>query len=466
MAASNAPYHNHNLPNLGTAAATTLTIEQENRLGDTYMRVLRGQRGINNDPVLNEYLNHLGYRLVAHADNVRTPFQFFLVNSNDINAFAFFGGYIGVHTGLFLHAETESELASVMAHEIAHVTQRHLARSIEAQQRNSPASIAGIFGSILLALAAPEAGIAALQSTLALSQQASINYTRNHELEADRIGIKTLVAAGFDPQGVPSFFGKLMAQSRYASKPPVILLTHPLPESRIADSRTRADQYPAVNLDHSLMFALAKARIQARYARYELPQLLSLFEQQQRQNRGAAQWAALYGLTLVHLEQQHYEAAQRSIEALLKSDPLNLFYLDTYSDIMLATKQYDKAISALTAASANRPNNNVIEINLANAYLESGDAATAKRLLERHRVLQPNNSIVLSLLIEVYQQLDLRAERHMAQAELLALAANYQTAIDQLQYAYRAAQNDHLQLARIDARIKQLREAEQQMKAL
>ncbi|KAA3493745.1 M48 family metalloprotease, partial [Vibrio mimicus] len=155
------------LPDIGTVAGSTLTIDQELIYGDAYMRMLRNNQPVINDPVLNEYIDNLGHRLVANANDVKTPFTFFLIRDRNINAFAFFGGYVALHSGLFLHAQSESELASVMAHEIAHVTQRHLARSMEEQARRSPATIAALAGSLLLAIAAPEAGIAAINATMA-----------------------------------------------------------------------------------------------------------------------------------------------------------------------------------------------------------------------------------------------------------------------------------------------------------
>ncbi len=224
------------LPEIGTTAASTLTIEKEIEYGDAYMRMLRASMPVISDPLLSEYVQDLGHRLVANASDVRTPFNFFMIQNREINAFAFFGGHVAIHSGLFLHAKTESELASVVAHEIAHITQRHLARSMEDQAKKSPATMAALIGSLMLAIASPEAGIAAIHATTAASAQGQINYTRSNEKEADRIGITTLAKSGFNVQAMPRFFGRLSDQYRYASTPPAMLLTHPLPESRISDT--------------------------------------------------------------------------------------------------------------------------------------------------------------------------------------------------------------------------------------
>ncbi|MGS4773706.1 beta-barrel assembly-enhancing protease, partial [Klebsiella pneumoniae subsp. pneumoniae] len=196
------------LPDMGTSAGSTLSIGQEMQMGDYYVRQLRGSAPLINDPLLVQYINGLGMRLVAHANSVRTPFHFYLINNDQINAFAFFGGNVVLHSALFRYSDNESELASVMAHEISHVTQRHLARAMEDQKRNAPLTWVGALGSILLAMASPQAGMAALTGTLAGTQQRMISFTRQNEEEADRIGIQVLQRSGFDPQAMPMFMGK------------------------------------------------------------------------------------------------------------------------------------------------------------------------------------------------------------------------------------------------------------------
>ncbi|WP_028113744.1 MULTISPECIES: M48 family metalloprotease [Ferrimonas] len=454
------------LPELGTVAASTLSIDKENQIGDFYMRMLRGQLPVIHDPVMTEYLNDIGNRLVAQADNVKTPFTFFVINSTELNAFAFFGGHVGVHTAIIEAADNESELASVLGHEISHVTQRHLARSIEAQKKTAPATLVGVIGSIILAMASPEAGIAALQSTLALSQQASINYTRSNEKEADRIGIKTMVAAGFDPNAVPSFFGKMAAKYRFASKPPQMLLTHPLPESRIADARARAALYPYRPVPESLLFHLAKSRVQVRYSNLNKDHALYLFEKQTSNGDPVLRDAALYGKALALLAKDQPKQAEAVIRPLLDGAPNNLFYLDTTTDALMAQGRAKEAAEILRKAQKIRPNNAVIELNLANALIENGDYEQARTILERQVVLDKDSVVAYDLLSTTYRQLNMVANRHMAQAELMALSGGFSQAIEQLQFAYRQTRNNPLQKARIDARIKELRQAEQELKSL
>jgi len=235
---------NHNnknkLPDIGISGYSVLSIDKELQIGQAMMRQLRAQSPMIQDPVLIEYINHLGNSLVKNAQGVNYAFEFFLINNNELNAFAFFGGHVGIHSGLITTADTESELASVLAHEISHVTQRHLARRLEAQSQTQSLTMAAMLSSVLLTLVNPTVGMAALSASMAATQQASINYTRGNEKEADRVGIALLASSEFDPQAAASFFSKMSAKYRYASKPPAMLLTHPLPESRISDARQRA----------------------------------------------------------------------------------------------------------------------------------------------------------------------------------------------------------------------------------
>src|SRR5471032_2167794 len=261
-----APPVSDQLPDIGTTAGGTLSINQELQMGDFYVRQMRASTPLINDPLLNQYINELGQRLVAHAYSVRTPFHFFIVNNDELNAFAFFGGNVVLHSALFRYTDNESQLASVMAHEISHVTQRHLARAMEDQKRNAPLTWAGALGSILLAMANPQMGMAALSGTLAGTQQGLISFTQANEQEADRIGIQVLQRSGFDPQAMPDFLQKLADDTRYSTTPPEMLLTHPLPLSRLSDIRNRANQMHHLVLESSQDFYLAKARILGMYS--------------------------------------------------------------------------------------------------------------------------------------------------------------------------------------------------------
>ncbi|MBS1203341.1 MAG: hypothetical protein H6R25_240 [Proteobacteria bacterium] len=448
-----------NLPDMGTSAGSTLSIGQEMQMGDYYVRQLRGSAPLINDPLLVQYINALGMRLVAHADSVKTPFHFYLVNNDEINAFAFFGGNVVLHSALFRYTDSESQLASVMAHEISHVTQRHLARAMEDQKRSAPLTWAGALGSILLAMASPQAGMAALTGTLAGTQQGLISFTQQNEQEADRIGIQVLQRSGFDPQAMPTFLEKLLDQSRYSTRPPEMLLTHPLPESRLADARNRANQMRPVVVQSSEAFYMAKVRALGMYnsGRNQLTDdLLDGWSKGNVREQRAAQ----YGRALQAMEAKKFPEAAKALQPLLSADPNNAWYLDLATDIDLGQNKSADAIKRLNAASELKTNP-VLQLNLANAYLEGGQPVETERILNRYTFTYKDDVNGWDLLAQAEAKLGHRDQELAAHAESLALVGKLDQAITLLSSASSQVKLGSLQQARYDARIDQLRQLQQ-----
>lgn len=444
------------LPDMGTSAGSTLSIGQEMQMGDYYVRQLRGSAPLINDPLLVQYINGLGMRLVSHANSVRTPFHFYLINNDQINAFAFFGGNVVLHSALFRYSDNESELASVMAHEISHVTQRHLARAMEDQKRNAPLTWVGALGSILLAMASPQAGMAALTGTLAGTQQGMISFTRQNEEEADRIGIQVLQRSGFDPQAMPMFMGKLLDESRYSTRPPEMLLTHPLPESRLADARNRANQMRPVVVQSSADFYLAKARTLGMYTNGDNKLGTDLLNAWDKGNI-RQQHAAQYGRALLGMESNNFDQARKTLQPLLSADPQNPWYLDLATDIDLGQKKTGDAINRLKNARELRTNP-VLQLNLANALLQGGQPGEAATILNRYTFTYKEDGNGWDLLAQAEGALGNRDQELAARAESMALVGQLEQAISLLSSASSQVKLGSLQQARYDARIDQLRE--------
>ncbi len=455
----------NDLPEIGTAGAAAITIDKEKQYGRAFSIITRANQPIVDDPLLSEYISELGNKLVANADSVKFPFNFFLVRDNEINAAAFFGGHIMIHTGLFLYAETESQLASVLAHEISHVTQRHLARITEAQAKSNPATLAALAGSILLAIASPQAGLAAMQTTLAANMQANINYTRSHEFEADRIGLKTLARSGYDPREMAGFFGKMAAQYRYASVPPQMLLTHPLPETRISEARTRASQYPNKYIAPSLDYQLAKSRIEVRMGKMSAEAALTYYQGQLKNKTFKIKEAALYGQALALMQLNKEDEADGIINQLMAKDPDNLFYIDVKTDLDLARNKNKDAINRLSRLYKNSPESPVVAINLANSYLEDKAFKDAAKVLERYLRSHPKSVIALSMNIKVQRALGDLGKAHQSRAEYLALHGNFRRAIDEMTSAM-AATDSALDKARMEASIAGYKKTQEQLDSL
>lgn len=443
------------LPDLGGNAFNTITPDKEKQLGDVMMRQTRGSLPMVYDPLLDEYINSLGNRLVARANDVKFPFKFYWIDNKNINAFATLGGNVTSHTGTLAIADTESEFASVMAHEIAHVTQRHIARFVEAQSQKAPLTLAGILGAIVLATVNPEAGMAAMMATQGASQQSAINFTRGNEQEADRIGMQIMVDAGFDPYAVPDFFRKLSEQSRFINQQLSFLQTHPLSQSRVSDTRLRAEQFQQRFIPDSQDFTLTKARVLARY-HYSKNDAETVFRKKLTEPGGNTK-ANQYGLAIALLDKGELGQARKLIEQMLEKDEHNLYYIDVYTDILLAQKEYQVCLDMLEQQYLLRPNNQVVTLNYANAALTSGAPRLAIHLLKSLLFYKSDNILAYDLLTQAYKAVGDFARFYEARADLAYQRADYPRAIDDLNEALNHLKpEEKLENRRLEAKKRQL----------
>ncbi len=249
------------LPDLGDPSSDVLPPSEEARIGQEMMREIRGEVDLITDPSINAYIRDLGARIAVASDMPATEFRFFVVDDPRINAFAMPGGYVGVHSGLITAARDESELGAVIAHELSHVTQRHIARRIAAYEQTSLRTAALVLAGLLIGSQNPQAGMAAATTGMASGIDSQLAYSRDHEREADRVGMRILSRAELDPMGMPEFFQVLLNDNRYRSQPPAFLSTHPLTQARIADARAMADELKPERVFESPDFAYVRARL-------------------------------------------------------------------------------------------------------------------------------------------------------------------------------------------------------------
>ena len=253
------------LPDLGDASGAVISPAQERKLGEAAMRQVHASGAYLDDPEVNAYLNNLGQRLLLSTSSARQEFEFFAVNDAGINAFALPGGYVGVNIGLILLTQNESELASVLAHEISHVTQHHIARLIAGEQKNQLATLAALALAVLAARSRPDLASGAILAAQGAAIQYQLDFTRDNEREADRIGFQVLDRAGFDTHSMPSMFERLQRSSRaYESNTtPSYLRTHPITYERIADAMARADARPYKQVPDSRDFHFVRALLKS-----------------------------------------------------------------------------------------------------------------------------------------------------------------------------------------------------------
>jgi beta-barrel assembly-enhancing protease len=423
------------LPDMGDSSGTLISPAEEKEFGEEFFRSLHSQITINHDAEIQEYIQSIGQKLVANSDEPNHPFHFFVVMENDINAFAGPGGYIGVNSGLILITEAESELASVMAHEISHVTQRHLFRAAEAAGRLSIPTVAATLAAILLGTKSPALGQAAIMAIQAGSVQFQINFTRENEEEADRVGMQTLSASQFDPRSMPTFFERLQQATRYYGQGvPEFLRTHPVTTSRISDTRGRAETYPYKQYPDSLDYQLTKAKIRI-ISDTDTAAVNEYFQIRLRQGTTEQRAVARYGMGLIALKGEKYKEAESVFQALSHEYPEQPQYAIALAHTAMDAKNFNAAFNRYQKLIEQFPDNTAIKLEYISSLLKSGKTEQARNNLHALNPETQQLPIYWQLLAQVYSNLNQPAESHRYLAEYYYAMGQTKDAILQISLA-------------------------------
>lgn len=458
-----------NLPNLGGSEDSALSPVMERKLGERIMRDIRHDRDYLNDAPLLEYLNTLGRKLVAARPEVRGDavydYFFFAVRDPAINAFALPGGFIAVHSALVLAAHNESELASVMAHEIGHVAQRHVARMIGNQKQDALIPLAGMIVAALAAKSSPDLAMASMAGGQGLAAQRQLNFSRDAEREADRVGLQILRAGGFDTSGMVGFFRRMQTATRaYGDGMPSFLNSHPLTTERIADIEARTRDMHYKQHADSLDFYLIRSRL--RVLQDGSPQGLrdaaAYFENQLQQNNRTQVIAAKYGLALVALRKGEAQKAQTLLQeasamAQGHGGEKSMVLASLGIDILMAANQAGEAVKEADAARNRLPLSRGIALQYADALIAAGRLDDAIRYLRDQAQLYRQEPQLQQRLAKAYAAQGRQALEHLALAESYALDGSVPAALDQLAIARRAPDASFYDQSLIDARERELR---------
>ena len=458
-----------NLPSLGTVAGADLTLTEERRYGEEIMQHIRADDAYLADAETLDYLNRLGYRLVAAGKTQPYDFFFFPIRDKSLNAFALPGGFIAVHTGLIVAAENESELAGVIGHEIGHVTQRHIARMIE----NSRGSLAMTIGSILLAILAARTGgnsggnaaAAIAMGTQAAMIQKQLSYPRDAEREADRVGLANLAAAGFDPKGMESFFSKLQQNNRYyESASTAYLSTHPLTAERLSDMQNRTRAMAEHKHKDSLDFQLIRARLrvlqETRYDGYLTA--ANQFRRILKTASGDEATAAHYGLS-VALERlgKPDEALEHARKAAKLTFAHSIYIDKNLAQIAFSraksSQEKDAALALAKKTADSYPYSAMMAATYADLLLQAGHNAEVPRFLRRQKALDKHNPDYFSLLARSYEALGQKSRAYAATGDMYLLLGNLKAALYQFDNAQKTADGDFYTMSEIDAKLRALR---------
>lgn len=444
--------HTEQLPSLGHASSELISLDKERRLGQHWLRSLRSQVKTYQEPIVTDYLAQLVYSLAPNSSVVDKDFSFVIVDSQALNAFAVPGSVIGVNAGLFIHALSEQEFASVIAHELAHIGQRHYARRLEQQQKNAPLSLAGLLASIaIIAAAGADAGVAALASTQALSAEKALAFSRQNEEEADRLGIQTMYASGYNPRAMPIMFERMYKRSRLqGSRLPEYLSTHPLTDSRVSDTRNRATQYPRRQYTDSIEYHICRSIIIKHYAespRAAQQYFSSLIAKGNTQSVDGAR----FGLALA-LTQNEPNQAVEILEDLMVAHPGQIAIALALSEALMAQGKPDLARALLLKLNNRSPTNYPVQMALAMHYNERQDYASAQASLQQLSKQMPEQPKIWYELAEVSGKNGDINTVHHARAEYFLLHNRFKSALEQFDLALEKVEPGSAQALRLQAR--------------
>ncbi len=448
------------LPDLGDTAQTLLTPQQERQIGQQSMLQFRASSQYLDDAEINDYLNQLGYKLVENSAEPGLGFEFFVLDDYNINAFALPGGFIGVNTGLLLTAQSESELASVLGHEIAHVTQHHLARMIAGTRNDGLASIAAMAVAVLAARSNPQASQAAITGLQAHSIQNRLNYTRTHEQEADRIGFDILLKSGFNTHAMPDFLNRMQTATRLLEgNTPGYLRTHPITSERIADIENRVQKQPYRLMADSLDFQLMRTKLIARQK--SARNAIAYFSDALGARKHGNPIAQRYGLVISLLRNDEIQRASEELILLRKqmqdkpSERRNAMVETLAGKVKLANKDSD-VIAFYRTAVRDFPQHRALIYDYAELLIDAGQADKSATMIAQQISLHPSDTKLYELQARSYAKLGMRLEQHQAQAYGYAWQGKLNAAIEQLELAKQAG-GSFYQLSAIESDLRELR---------
>ncbi len=451
------------LPMLGDASSGIVSREMEDRIGQDFMRQIRAQLPTRVDPLLVDWMEQNLHDLAAASDLRDPRLHLVPVESSQINAFAAPGGIVGINLGNFIAAQNVHEYSAIVAHELAHLSQRHFARGIEEQRRQTlPYLAAMIASAAIMATVGAEAGMAGMATSQAAAMQNQLRYSRAREREADRIGIDTLQRAGMDPWAMAGMFERMNRAARYSRRPPEFLLTHPVTETRIADARDRASRYPRETHPDTLDFQLMRARVQLQLSNTPSDKA-TMFRTQLEEGRATYTEAARYGLALSLIRLRELDEAEATLQPLLDQDGNRIPYLLASAEIALERRDTDKALAQLERGLRFYPNNMPLTLAHARALNQARRHLEAQSTLEALARRRPDDAQVWFELAETAGLAGDIISVHRARAEFFQLTGNLQHALQHLQYALQLIEDNYPLTARINQRVQDIREIRQRM---
>ena len=433
------PDLNLSLPELGDRVSGVVSNDQEKIIGNEFLKQVYSQAPLISDPLIQEYSELLVYRLSEYSQVKDRNFNVLLIDDDSLNAFAAPGGVIGINGGLFLNAQNEGQFASVITHELAHLSQRHFARNILNSQDNNIASVLVMVSAVAAAVATNNP--TAFMAGPAFLQQQSLRYSRLFEREADRVGFNNLINAEYDPSSMGEMFEQMAKLRRLAGdKIPEFLLTHPISSSRVTDAFNAADQVETpFNTKDSLNYQLIRGRLQIRYEDIPLNsvrKIKGLLKKNPSSNENR------YALSIAYKISGQHKNALKTIDSLIIENPKNLILNNTKAEILLDEGKSQDALRLVNAFLNISPKNYPLSVLKAKILAYEKKLFAAEELI-RDQLLRRNNDPYLWLyLSEVQRDSKNVIGYHQSRAEYYLLLGQYEDALNQLQFALKLTENN------------------------
>ena len=440
-----------NLPNLGDRVSGVVSLEQERMIGQGFLEQVYAQAPLINDPIIQEYTELLIYRLSETSQVRDRDFTIVLIDEKSLNAFAAPGGVIGVNGGLFLNADNEAQLASVLGHELAHLSQRHFARNVLRGRDTNLASSLVMVSAIALAIISnnPSAFIA---GPAALAQQ-QLRYSRIFEREADRYGFNNLIAAGYDPAGMGEMFENMAKIRKLAGdNPPEFLLTHPITSSRVSDAFNAADQIEfSGGKKNTINFEFVKGRLKERYADYSPQTKVRFFENLYADNPTNEN---KYSFISALQSNGQTEEALKLINEILNKFPKNLILNITKSEILLSGQRLDDAKQTIDEVLKISPDNYPASILKSKILSAKKETIKAEEILRDLLISKNRNPSLWMQLSEVQRAGKNIVGYHLSRGEYFTLIGDFDNALNQFQFALSLSGNSFQTSETIMTKIK------------
>jgi predicted Zn-dependent protease len=449
------------LPELGNSASDVLSNSEEREYAAGLIRQMRAYELLIEDPLINDFFSDMGFNLVSRSDQPEAAFTFVVLDQDVINAFAAPGGVIALHSGLILLADTQDEVAGVLSHEIAHITQLHMYRAFEKGKTMNIIAMLAMMGLILASGGNGEVITGAVMGAQAAAAQAQINFTRHNEVEADRVGIRTLAASGYDPQGMADFFEKMGQTSRANGEgPPEFLRTHPVSVNRIAEAESRIQNLPPVEPDEGRQFYIVQARLRALLEKDINKAIKHFTAELEKPLTDARKNGNLYGLAIAKQKKAEFDEAESILSGLLEEEPFRLAFQLQMADLQLKKGEHKQAIDALADLYHSFPGNQAIALEYGKALLDQGIpelAETASVVLRQQLTSRKTDPALYALYAQAANIAGDEVRATEAIAESYYQRGGTEEAITQLERLTKRSDLDYYQRARVSARLMELR---------